>query len=135
MRGVISLMSSKSDLDSFINEIKATFPEVAKIIDKRMADLGEDAETYMHADMVECFSDATTKAIRQKDSETASRYLNYISQKMQNATELEKEYIEVYYTEPLMWGIKERKLKSWGWKLIPKNIKSQYEKTWGPQDL
>lgn len=135
MRGVISLMSSNREIVNFITEIKKNFPDVGKLIDKRMADLGMGAKNYMYTDMMECFSDATTIAIKTKDSETASLHLNYMSKKLIHASEVEREFIDTYYTEPLMWSIKDRKLKSWGWKLFPKNIKELYENTWGEQDL
>jgi len=54
---------------------------------------------------------------------------------LKNANEIEREYIDVYYTEPLMWDIKDQKLRSWGWKLFPKNIKQLYEEMWGEQNL
>ena len=128
-------MDRNQEIIEFITAIKTSFPEVGALIDKRMEDLGGGAENYMHADMMECFSDATTNAIKAKDSDTASRYLNYMSRKLIHASELEREYIDTYYTEPLMWSIKDRKLKSWGWKLFPKNIKKLYENVWGAQDL
>ena len=128
-------MSKNQEIIIFITAIKTNFPEVGKIIDKRMEDLGMGAENYIHADMLECFSDATTNAIKEKDADTASRYLNYISKKLVYASAVEREFIEAYYTEPLMCGIKDRKLKSWGWKLFPKNIKELYENFWGKQDL
>ena len=58
-----------------------------------------------------------------------------MSNRLKNATEVEREYIDVYYTEPLMWDIKDKKLKSWGWKLFPENIKQLYENMWGKQNL
>jgi len=121
--------------ENFISALKREFPKVGNLIDKRMADLGFDAENTMYADMMECFSQATTDAIKIKDSETASKHLRYMSNKLKNASEVEKEYIDVYYTEPLMWDIKDKKLKSWGWKLFPNNIKMLYESMWGKQDL
>ena len=100
-----------------------------------MAELGFDAEHTMYADMMECFSQATTDAIKVKDSETALSHLRYMSNKLKYASEVEREYIDVYYAESLMWDIKDKKLKSWGWKLFPNNIKKLYENMWGKQNL
>lgn len=128
-------MSRDQIAKDFITEIKVKFPKVGNLIDKRMADLGFGAEDTMYTDMMECFSQATTDAIKAKESETASKYLSYMSNKLESASEVEREYIDVYYTESLMWDIKDRKTKSWGWKLLPKNIKKLYEGVWGEQDL
>ena len=133
--GVISLMSRDQIARDFIAEIKTTFPDVGSLIDKRMADLGFGAKDTMFADMMECFSQATTNAIKAKDLETATKHLDYISKKLNSASEVEREYIDAYYTESLMWDIKDRKIKSWGWNLFPTNIKKLYEGMWGEQDL
>jgi len=55
--------------------------------------------------------------------------------KLEYASGIEKKYIDTYYTESLMWDIKDQKLKSWGWKLFPENIKRLYENMWGKKDL
>ena len=95
-------MDKDEIVENFISAIKREFPGVGKLIDKRMADLGFDAENTMYADMIECFSQATTDAIKIKDSGTASKHLRYMSNKLKNASDVEREYIDVYYTEPLM---------------------------------
>ena len=128
-------MTKHQDVRKFIAEIKSIFPEVGSLIDKRMKEMGLGAENYMYTEMMECFSQATTDAIKAKDSETASKYLKYMSKKLENASKEEREYIDTYYTESLMWDIKDRKLKSWGWKLIPENLKKLYEDMWGEQNL
>ena len=122
-------------IETFISDIKRTFPDVGSAIDKRVKELEIDEDLKMYTEMFECFSDATTNAIKAKDSNTASKHLAYMSNRLKNATEVEREYIDVYYTEPLMWDIKDKKLKSWGWKLFPENIKQLYENMWGKQNL
>ncbi len=133
--GVISLMDSDQIAEKFISEIKSIFPDVGSRIDERVRALGLGSHEKMYTEMFESFSQATTDAIKAKDSKTALMHLDYMSRKLQHASEIEKEYIDTYYTEPLMWEIKDRKLKSWGWKLFPKNIKQLYEGMWGKQDL
>jgi len=121
--------------ENFISAIKREFPDVGSRIDKQMEDLEIDPEDKMYTQMFECFSQATTDAIKAKDSETASKHLTYMSNKLKHANEVEREYIDVYYTEPLMWDIKDPKLRAWGWKLFPENIKQLYKDMWGEQNL
>lgn len=121
--------------EAFISAIKQEFPDVGLRIEKEMKELGFDKEDKMYTQMFECFSQATTDAIKEKDSETVKKHLNYMSEKLKHASDVEKEYIDVYYTEPLMWDIKDPKIKAWGWKLFPQNIKQLYEEMWGEQNL
>ncbi len=128
-------MDKDQIIEIFISDIKSKFPEVGVLIDQRMVSLEIEPELKMYTEMFECFSQATTEAIKVKDSATASKYLSYMSNRLKNASEIEKEYIDVYYTESLMWDVKNRKIKSWGWKLFPPNIKKLYEDMWGEQNL
>ena len=121
--------------ESFIAAVMREFPDVGSRIEKQMKDLELDPEDKMYTQMFECFSQATTDAIKAKDSETVLKHLTYMSNKLKHANEVEREYIDVYYTEPLMWDIKDQKLRAWGWKLFPKNIKQLYEAMWGEQNL
>jgi hypothetical protein len=132
---VISIMDRDQIAENFISAIKREFPDVGERIDKQIEALELEPEDKMYTQMFECFSQATTDAIKEKNSETASKHLNYMSNKLKNASEVEREYIDVYYTEPLMWDIKDRKLKSWGLKLFPANIKKLYEGMWGDHNL
>jgi len=121
--------------EKFISAIMREFPDVGNRIEKELKALGIDPEDKMYAQMFECFSQTTTDAIKAKDSETALKHLTYMSNKLKHANEVEREYIDVYYTEPLMWDIKDQKLRAWGWKLFPDNIKQLYEDMWGEQNL
>jgi hypothetical protein len=56
-----------------------------------------------------------------------------MSHKLTNATNAEKEYIDVYYVESLLWDIKDSELRKWGWSLIPENLKELYIGVWGAQ--
>lgn len=122
-------------IDQLISSIKREFPDVGLFIERQMKSLGLEPEDKMYAQMFECFSQSTTDAIKKKDSDTASKHLVYMSNKLKYASDIEREYIDVYYVEPLMWDIKERNIKSWGWKLFPRNIKALYEAMWGKQSL
>lgn len=121
--------------ERFISDIKLEFPSVGIRIDQQMEALETGPEDKMYTQMFECFSQVTTDAIKAKDYENASRYLIYMSDRLKNASEVEREYIDVYYIEPLMWDIKDLKIKSHGWKLFPENIKNLYQDIWGVQDL
>lgn len=134
MHSVKSLMDKDQILENFISDIKCTFPEVAQRIDQQMEALEIEPEDRMYTQMFECFSQATTDAIKANDLQTASKYLKYMSRKLDAASGTEREYIDVYYTEPLMWDIKDRNLRSRGWQLFPQNLKKLYENFWGKQD-
>ena len=85
----------------------------------------------MFTAMMEAFSQATTNAIRKYDETTALAHLNYMSEKLKTATAIEKEFIDVYYVESLLWDIKDMKVKKWGWCLIPGNLQALYVALWG----
>jgi len=55
------------------------FPDVGNRIEKQMKELGITQEDKMYTQMFECFSQATTDAIKVKDSDTVSKHLEYMS--------------------------------------------------------
>ncbi len=126
-------MDKDQIVENFLSEIKREFPDVGLLIEQREIDMEIEPEDRMYTDLFECFSQVTTDAIKIKDSDTASKHLIYMSKKLNDASEVEREYIDTYYTESLMWDIKDQKLKSWGWKLFPENLKTLYENMWGKQ--
>ena len=128
-------MNKDQALEIFINAIKAEFPEEGIKLDRLMSDLGIAPEDRMHTEFFEGFSQITTDAIKTGDSDTALRHLNFMSRKLSMASAVEREYIDVYYTEPLMWDIKDKETRSKGWKLFPENIKLLFEAMWGKQSL
>ena len=85
----------------------------------------------MYTSEMEAFSQATTDAIKDRDKERVSSYLMYMSRKLVGASPKVHEYINVYYVECLMLGIKDSNLKTFGWKLMPKNLKDLYLEVWG----
>ena len=130
-----SVMNKDHIAEQFISAVMREFPDVGSRIYKQVKALELNPEDKMYTQMFECFSQATTDAIKEKDSDTALKHLTYMSNKLKHANEVEREYIDVYYTEPLMWDIKDQKLRAWGWKLFPENIKQLYEDMWGEQNL
>lgn len=124
-------MENDKVLSQFIDEIRHEFPDVSERIDKWMEHLGYDAESKMYTSMIEAFSQATTDAIKQFDKQPALSHLKYMSNKFKIASTIEQEYIDVFYVEPLMWDIRDKKTLKWGWGLIPDNLKALYKKMWG----
>jgi hypothetical protein len=128
-------MASKKDLEieKFILEIREVFPDVAARIDGWLNHLGFEPEDKMYTSMFEALSQATADTIKIRDKDTALKHLKYMSQKLTNATNAEREYIDVYYVEPLLWDIKDSELRKWGWSLIPENLRELYVGVWGAQ--
>ena len=118
-------------LDKFIDEISDTFPEVSIRMAERIEDLGFEPEDKPHTMMMEGFSEAATDALRNHDDETYSKYLMYMSQKLSDANDIEREYIDVYFVEPLMWDINDLNKLKRGWELMPENLRELYYKFWG----
>jgi hypothetical protein len=118
-------------IKAFISEICIMFPEVNEEIEKRSELLGYDAAENMFTEMMEAFSQCTTNAIKKYDEHTASSHLKYMSEKLVTASDIEREYIDVYYVESLMWDIQDHKTRRWGWSIIPENLKVLYQEMWG----
>ncbi len=122
-------------VESFLKEICDLFPEVSVAIDKRIDSLGYGAEDFMYTEKMEAFSQFTTNAIKRFDERTVRAHFEYVSNKLSKASKVEAEYIDVYYVESLMWDIKDKKVKKWGWSLFPNNLKALYREVWGEPDF
>lgn len=123
-------MKKNREAESLINDIKQTFPDVAEKIDARIAEFG-DTEAY--TEMFEAFSEATNEAIKEKQESIVSSHFEFMSQRFLSATDTQREYIDVYYVEPLMWYIRDNKVKAWAWGIMPENLKKLYIGVWGKQ--
>ena len=128
-------MDKDQEITKFIDEIRDKYPDVSRKIDKWMVHQGYEPEDKMYPSMIEAFSQATTDAIKKQDKEASLSHLNYMSGKLKTASKVEEEYIDVYYVEPLMWDIKDKKILKWGWSLIPENLKELYKEVWGEPDF
>ncbi len=109
-------------IENFLNEIKSLFPEIAERMEKH--------DEVMTTSKMEEFSKLTTEAISDKDGKKAKDYLNYMSKKLDNANNIEKEYIDVYYVETLLYDVTDD-IKRYGWQFIPDNLQALYIKFWG----
>ena len=127
--------SDKLIIENFIKEVCELFPAVAEAIDKRMERLGDGAQDVMYTERMEAFSQSTTNAIKIFDDRTVVAHFDYISNKLKTASKVEANYIDVYYIEPLMWDIKDKNTKKWGWSRLPTNLRGLYRKMWGEPDV
>ena len=108
---------AKSEIRRFLKEIRTKFPDVVPLMEKH--------ESWALTFLMGEFANLTTILLNQGDLEEALEQLQYISEKLDTATEAEFEYIDVYYTEHLFWkGTKEGIER--GWPLVPDNLKKLY---------
>lgn len=109
-------------------EIAARFPHDSAIADSRLAELGFGAE--FHIEWFEQFSQLTTQAIRRREEAKAKTHLDFIARKMASGDDKVREYIDVYYTEVLLYGL-DKKSKRFRWSLLPTNLRELYAAMWG----
>lgn len=124
-------VEQKSEIDIFIQEIRAKFPEVSKFMNSMLERQGYNLEDKAHAVEMEAFSQATNDAINAGNLSLAKSYLSYVSRKLNIASPKETEYIDVYYVESLLWDVQDSRIKKRGWSIIPENLKALYVDMWG----
>jgi hypothetical protein len=108
--------------------IRRAFPKEATIVDVIVQRDGFENAHYI---WVEQFSQLTTDAIRTGDYEKSKAHLILLSGVLSRGDDAIKRCIDVAYVEPLMWDIKDDKVKREGWKLIPENLRFLYVRMWG----
>lgn len=110
-------VNPKTKIVDFLAEIILKFPETKIIFDKHDED--------MLTAKFEAFAELTTRKISEGKLACAKKYLDYVSAKLKQADAIEREYIDVYYTENLFWDASENTIKT-GWKLVPQNLQKLY---------
>jgi len=123
--------SLKQSANKLIERIRSAFPEDAWVADKRTTDLGFDPHDTP-PQWIEHFSRRTTDALTGGDNDRATAHLALLSGLLRIADSTTLECIDVYYVEPLMWGMS-AEAKRDAWKLIPKNLQDWYVRMWGQQ--
>lgn len=118
-------------IKKFLLEIRTKFPEVSVRLDEWMRVEGYEPEDRMYAATMEQFSQITTDAFKNSDEEKPKVYLEYISQKLLHADEIEREYIDTYYIESLMWNDSDKARRKKCWELMPENLQTLYFDFWG----
>ncbi len=114
--------------ERIVESIRRAFPKEAAIIDTIVKRDGFENAHYI---WVEQFSHLTTDAIRTCDYEKAKAHLILLSGVLGRGDDATKRCIDVAYVEPLMWDIKDDKVKREGWELMPENLRSLYVEMWG----
>ncbi|WP_444942895.1 hypothetical protein ACJJIK_12275 [Microbulbifer sp. ZKSA006] len=110
-------MSNKSELQAFLDEIRGKFPEVGPLMDQH--------DEIMTTSKMEEFANATSRAFANSDIDTGLSYLNYVNEKLNFASDVEREYIDVYYVEHLFWNLPQRAIDL-GWPLVPTKLQKLY---------
>ncbi|AXR00621.1 hypothetical protein D0N37_21840 [Pseudoalteromonas piscicida] len=74
---------------------------------------------------MEAFANLTTYAFNNGELEVAAAYLDYINNKLTNASPPLRNFIDAYYVEHLFWRATQRGIDL-GWPLLPTNLKALY---------
>ncbi|NMH60324.1 DUF7674 family protein [Alteromonas ponticola] len=101
----------------FIREIRKKFPDVIPLMERH--------EIWALTFRMGEFANLTSIAFNDGDLETAKSHLHYMSEKLNGASEIEFEYIDVYYVEHLFWKSNQKGIDL-GWPLVPENLKQLY---------
>jgi len=119
-------MNDDDVVQSFLNEICCTFPEIKPLMDEQ--------EECMTTSKMEAFADATCIAFANDNIELAQKYLSYMELKLVDAQPKAYEFIDVYYVERLFWQSNSA-TKAIGWPLIPQKLKALYENFHGTKAI
>ena len=114
-----------------VKSVRGAFSDEAALIDAMLLRDGYDEDAYFT--WLEHFSQFTTDAIRRRDFRRAMKHLDLLSRLLARGDERSKKCIDVAYVESLMWDIRDQRLKSEGWQLIPPNLRALYVAMWGEQ--
>lgn len=82
-------------------------------------------------DMLEAFAADTRRRLRAGDHELAGRHLAFMAGRLSRADAAEREYIDVYYTEGLLFDLAPRERRAM-WALMPESLRRLYVAMWGP---
>ena len=117
---------------ALVEEIRNSFPDVSTLMDTWLRNMWDDDKSPLPwALLIEQFSQATTNAISQGNETTANEHLQFVKEKLTSGNSETVRFLDTYYVESLLWGIKDLKQKKWGWSLLPEEIKSLYVAMWG----
>ena len=108
---------SKIEIRRFLKDISKHFPEAVPLL--------EQHEKWAYTYRFEAFSELTNQAFISGDIDKAISYLNYMSKKFESASNIEAEYIDVYYVEHLFFSCTAEAI-DFGWPLVPKNLQQLY---------
>ena len=113
------------------DSIARRFPEDARCVNTLLAEAGWDESAPTQ--WFEQFSQRTTDAMRERDEARVRAHLVFMSEQLEKADAWAREYIDVYYVEPLMWDLDEEG-KRWGIAQLPQNLKALYVAVWHPTE-
>lgn len=108
---------AKIEIKRLIKEIQLLFPEVVPL----MAEHENCATSFR----MEAFANLTTYAFNNGELEAAAAHLDYINNKLTNASPPLCNFIDAYYVEHLFWRATQRGIDL-GWPLLPTNLKQLY---------
>jgi len=117
-------------LEEFILAIRRQFPEVSEKLDEWMEIQEWDHEDQMYCATIEHFSQITTDSLKENNVEKAERYLDFMSKRLERATEIEKVHIDTCFVEHLMWDDFSDSNRRKCWALMPQNLQKLYYDFW-----
>lgn len=114
--------------------LRNDFPDACRKTDEMMNKLGFEDEDDAYFIWLETFADITNELIHQRLQTEVEAHLNFFSRQFEIGSESIKNYIDVSYTENLMWNL-DTEDKKWAWRLFPENIKNLYINMWGENSI
>lgn len=114
-----------------IAEIRAAFAEVSEKLNEWMCQQAWTEEDQMHAALLEQFSQITSDAISENETERAQKYLEFMALRYERSDEMDKAFIATYFVAPLMWNDRSAAGRERCWTLMSKDLRRCYRDFWG----
>lgn len=122
----------QGDAEHVVHGIRVACPNEARLLDEVLLREGGEVAPY---EWLERFSQLTTDAIRLGRLDQARRHLAVVSSILEHGGESTRRVIDVAYVEPLMWDIRDERIKRAGWRLFPPGLRALYVAMWGEQQF
>ena len=80
--------------------------------------------------MMEEFARETQRAVSRGNPQVAKLHFEFLSTRLRQGDPIDREYIDVYYVESILYGVNEIVAKEL-WSLMPASLKQLYVAMWG----
>ena len=80
--------------------------------------------------MMEEFARETQRAVSRGNLALAKQHLEFLASRLRRGNPIDREYIDVYYVESILYGVTDEVAKQL-WSLLPASLKQLYRGMWG----